>query len=281
MSGTLRSWQVGSTLGVVVLSVVSSLLGLSRSGHYAGASGIVARTRAEDAVILLVAVPVLAIGLRYAVRGSLRGRMVWLGALAYMAYVWLTRAGALAFNDFFLGYVVLFVLSSFTLVAGFVTTDAEAVHRGLEGSIPRRTYVGLLWLIAVGLSLLWLSDVVPATLFGTTPLAVQEFGPTGLITYVVDLGLAVPSFAVAGYWLRHGRSWGFVAAGVLLVFAGILAPGLTAITVVDLRSGVTMTPGLVVGTVLPPAVAGAFALWYLLAMPGRGRPDATDGTSAT
>lgn len=264
---SLRWWQVPSTLAIVVLSAASSLTGLLRPGHYADARELLARTRAEDLAILAIAVPVLAVSLWYASRGSLRGRFVWLGALAFMAYAWASRSLSLAFNDFFLGYVVLLTLSLFTLAAGVVETDADATRRGLAGRLSERVYAAALAVISTGLALLWLSDVFPASLAGRTPAIVEEFGLRGLGTVVVDLGLVVPSLAVAAAWLWQGRPWGYVVAGVLLVFVALLAPVLAAITIVDLQTGVTMTPGLVVGTVVPPLVAAAFAVRYLLAIP--------------
>lgn len=261
--------HVISTIAIVALSTVSSLLGPFRPGHYTDPPASLARTRAEDLVILTVAVPALAIGLRYAIRGSVRGRIVWLGALVHVTYLWLSRAGTLAFNDFFLGYVALLSLSLFTLVGGTVTTDAESIRRRLDGEIARSIYVGVLALTSVGLALLWLSDIVPATLAGTTPAGIREFGPKGAVTYVFDLGLLVPSYAIGAHLLRRGHEWGFVTAGILLVLGALMAPTLSAITVIDLREGVAMTPGTVVGTILPPVLVGAFALGYLSALGGR------------
>lgn len=266
MGATARRWQVVATLAVLLLSAASSLLGLLRPGTYAGAAEALSRTRAEDLVILAIAVPVLAVGLYYARRGSLRGRVVWLGGLAFTTYVWASRAVSLPFNPHFLGYVALFALSTFTLVGGLLDTDAGATRGRLRGRLPRRVYAAVLAVIGAGLAALWLSDVVPATLAGETPAIVSEFGQGGLGTVVIDLGLVVPSLAVAAAWLWRDRAPGYVAAGVLLVFGALLAPALTAITVVDVQSGVAMTPGLVVGTVVPPLVAAAFAVRYLLAI---------------
>ena len=132
MSAPPRRWQVRSTLAVLLLSVTSSLLGLLSPGLYAGASDALARTRAEDLVIIVVAVPVLAVGLYYANRGSLRGRVVWLGGLAFMTYMWASRAVSLQFNAYFLGYVALLSLSVFTLAGRLLDSDAEVLRR------PRR-----------------------------------------------------------------------------------------------------------------------------------------------
>lgn len=267
---SLPRLYVLSTGTIIVLSIVSSLLGLFREGHYNDPTAVIPRLQAQDAVILVVAVPVLVLGLRYAMHGSLRGRVVWLGALAFMTYVWASVAGQAAFNQFFLGYVVLFALSLFTLVGGMVRTDTEALYRRLEGRLRRALYGGWLALVAVGLSLLWLSDAVPATLAGTTPAIVDQLGPQATHTLVLDLGVVVPSLLVAVFWLWKDREWGYVCTGVLLVMAAILAPSITAVTVVDTQGDtVTITIPLLVGSIVPPLVSAAFGLEYLLALGGQ------------
>lgn len=267
MNGALRRWQTVTTVAILALSIASSLFGLVRPGHYADAAGLLARTRAEDLVVLVAFVPVLAIGLWSARRGSLRGRIVWLGSLAFASYLWASRAVSLAFNPFFVGYVVLLALSAFTLVGGLLDTDADGLRRAIGGRLPSRAYAAVIGIIAVGLASLWLSDVVPASLAGTTPAIVEAFGPRALGTVAIDLGLVVPSLAIAAVWLWREHRWGYVAAGTLLVFGALLAPSLAAITAVDLVSGVSMTPGLVVGTILPPLVAAGFAAWFLRSIP--------------
>lgn len=276
MGGYPTRWQVRGTIGVIILSVVSSLLGLGRPGHYTGGTAVLGRTRAEDAVILVVGVPVLAVGVWYAHRGSIRGRIVWLGSLAFMGYLWLTRAGATPFNDFFLGYVALFALSGFTFASGLVTTDLRTVHQALRGRFSNRLFAGVLGMTAVGLAALWLADIVPAIVSGTSPGVIREFGPLGLVTYMVDLGIVVPAYAITAYGLWNGRVWAYATTGVLLVFGGLLAPGLAGVLLADIQQGVAMTPGMIVGTILPPVVVGLFAARYLLAFPRRSEPPAVD-----
>lgn len=267
---TLPRSSIISTIAILVLSTVSSFLGLFREGHYNDPPALLPRLQAQDAVILVVAVPVLALGLRQAMRGSLRGRLIWLGALAFMTYIWASIAGQTAFNQFYLGYVVLFALSLFTLVSGLMRTDAESVRRHLEGQLRKPLYGGWLAFVAVGLSGLWLSDIIPAMLAGTTPLAVAQFGPQAAHTYVLDLGVVVPSLAIAAHWLWKGKRWGYVCVGVLLVMAAILAPSITAVTVVDLQGDiVTVTLPLLVASVVPPLVSAAFAVKYLLTLGGQ------------
>lgn len=261
---------VASTVSILALATASSLAGLFRKGHYNDPAAFLPRLYAQDAVMLVVAVPVLAVGLWDARRGSLRGRIVWLGGLAFMTYTWASVTAQTAFNEFFLGYVALFGLSLFTLAGGLVHTDATAVRRRLDGKISNALYSGVLALLAVGLALLWLADIIPATLAGTTPPVVAELGERAAHTYVIDLGVVVPSLAITAVWLRRNHVWGYVFAGVLLVMAAVLAPALTAITAVDLAGDyVTVTTPVLVGTILPPVVAAALAVKYLLALGGR------------
>ena len=273
MTDSLHRWHVFSTITILVLSVVSSLLGLFRPGHYRGEQVLIPQYYAEDLVILVVAVPVLAVALWYAMDGSRPGRLVWLGALAYMTYMWSTTALQVAFNEFFLGYVALFALSLFTLVGGLVTTDATSLQRALEGRISRGLYSAILLFIAVALAALWLSDLVPPTIQGTTPTIVEEVGEQVTVSHVLDLGVVVPSLVIASGWLWQGRDWGYVCAGVLLVLGALLAPTLTAITVVQVAGDLLTVPGyVIVLTFVPSLVALVLAATYVRALAGGPRP---------
>ncbi len=256
-------YEVAATVTLLSLAVVSSVLGLFRDGHYVESGFELARLQAQDATILCLGVPVLGVGFWLTSRGSLRGRLVWLGSLAFMAYMWTHYAFVVAYNDFFLGYVALFALAVFTLVSGVTTTNAVQVYDALHGEIPTRLYVAFLGVAAAGLASMWLSDVVPALLAGELPSGIAQFGPEAAHTYVVDLGVLVPSLAIAALWLHGRRPWGYVCAGVLLVFAALVAPTLAAITVVDVREGVGISAPILLGTIAPPLFGLLLAGTYL------------------
>ena len=128
----------------------------------------------------------LALGLCFAARGSLRGYVI------------------------FLGYVGLFDLSLYTLVGGLAGVDAVAVYENLHGRISPIVYSGFLWVIAVGLALLWLGDLVLPMVDGTPPTIVEERGEQATVSHAIDLAVVVPALAIAGYWLLQGRPWGYV-----------------------------------------------------------------------
>lgn len=101
---------------------------------------------------------------------------------------------------------LLLALSLFTLVGGVLDTDVESMHRRVEDRLNERLHAGVLAVIAIGLALLWLSDVVQASLTGATPAIVTEFGPRGLRTIVIDLGLVVPPILAVAFAVTFLRA---------------------------------------------------------------------------
>lgn len=265
MASNVPRWQVVSTAAITVLATASSLLGLFRAGHYP--PELLPGFYIQDFLLLLVGIPALALGVAAARVGSKRGRIVWLGALAYMAYLSVSIAFQLTFNQFFLGYVLWTGLSFYTLVGALATTDPTAIKDAVAEHIAERVYGVFLWIIAIGLAVLWLSELVPATLSGRPPLLVAEVGPHALASHFIDLSLAVPAMAIAGTWLWRQRPWGYAVGGAGLVFGTLLAPTLAAVTVVlALGEAVTVPPVAVVFTILPALIAAVLALRFLLAI---------------
>lgn len=275
MTRQLRRWHIVSTVAVLILAAGSSLLGLFRSGHYRAPRGLVEAYQIQDFTILVVGIPVLAAGLWYSVQGSPRGRIVWLGGLAYMTYMWASIAIQIPFNELFLVYIALFGLSLFTLVGGMVSTDAERIRQTLEGHINVPLYSGALTVIGLGLGALWLSDVVPPLLSGTTPSLIEESGQQAMATHVIDLGVVVPSILLSATWLYQGRTWGYVFAGVELVLGGTLAAPISVMTLVFMTGDtVTVSPIAAVFTLLPILVSALLAVTYLSSMESRIHPSA-------
>lgn len=100
------------------------------------------------------------------------------------------------------------------------------------------------------------------------PSGIAQLGPEAAHTYVIDLGILVPSLAISALWLHQARPWGYVSAGVLLVFAALVAPTLTAITILDLQEGIEISAPILVGTIVPPALGLIFAGTYLRSLSG-------------
>jgi len=244
-SPSLRPWHVHSTVAILVLSVVATLLGFLRQGHYRDAEYHLAQIFGQDVVTLGLGVPLLAVGLWFAVRGSLRGYVVWLGALGYMLYTWASYALMLYFNEFFLGYVALFGLSLYAFVGGILHLDPDAVRSRLDGRLPARLVIA--YLVGMGLFIAagWLAEIVPATLDGTVPESVELAQVPTSVIYAMDLAVLLPAVLLVAVWLRQRRAWGFVFTGVLLVKFATLGLAVLAMEARSIQTGVAGETGMI------------------------------------
>lgn len=210
------------------LAVVAAAAGLAVPDLYRDPALLVPQARGQDLVTLLVGVPLLVSALVAAARGSARGRLLWLGALGYLAYTYATYAFGARFNPLFLVYVALLGLSVYALVLGLAATDATAFAVRFGRRAPTRLVAGFLLAVAGVTAALWLADVVPATLAGGVPTAVREAQTPTSVIHVLDLALVLPALACAGGLLWRRASWGYVLAGVLLVKAATLGLAILA-----------------------------------------------------
>lgn len=230
-----RSYVLAS-LATLVLTVVATVVGLFVPGFYRDAPVLLPQVYGQDLLTLAVAVPALAASLYFATRGSLRGYVVWLGVTGYLLYTYASYAFMTAFNELYLVYTTLLWLTLFTFVGGMVRLDAAALKRAV-GETSTRSYVAFQLLLVVLITLLWLSEILPATLAGTTPSSIAEAGLPTSVIYSFDLGIVVPAFALSAYWLRKRRPWGYAFTAVLLVKVATLGGAVLAMAFFMVRDG--------------------------------------------
>ncbi|PCR88971.1 hypothetical protein [Natrinema ejinorense] len=234
--GSLPRPYVHASLLTVVLTGVATTVGLFVPGFYRDAPVLLPQVYGQDLLTLFVALPVFAVALYYAARGSLRGYVVWLGVDGYLLYTYASYAFMTAFNELYLVYTTLLWLTLATFVGGTVRLDAAGVKRA-AGDLSVRPYVGFQVLLAVLVAFLWLAEVLPAIAAGTTPPSVAEAALPTSVIYSLDLGIIVPAFLLSAYWLRKRRAWGYAFTAVLLVKAATLGLAVLAMAAFQLRDG--------------------------------------------
>lgn len=203
---------------IALLAVPVHLTGLLVPSIYRDPAVLLPQNLGTDLVTLCIGIPLLAVGAIGMQRGSLRGRLLWLGALGYLVYAYGMYALGVRWNPLFLAYLSLFGLSVFTLTIGVVRTDAALLRERAQRA-PVRSVAGYLILIAVMVAALWLTEEVGALLRGSVPASVVQFEAPTNIVHVFDLGIVLPAFVIAAVMLLRGRPWGYVLAGMLLVKA--------------------------------------------------------------
>ncbi len=184
--------------------------------------------RGTALVLLLVAIPALTASMLVAATGSARAVIVWLGAVAYIAYNSVLFLFATPFNNIFLLYVAMLSLSAWSMVAVLYAIDVPSFARRFSEHLPARG-IAVYLLVIVGINALaWLWQVVPAMLSTASP---QFIDGTGLPTnpvFVQDLAVWLPLMGVAAVWLWHRTAWGYVISGLLLVMYVIEGFGVAA-----------------------------------------------------
>src|SRR5690606_38841776 len=144
----------------------------------------------------------------------------WLGTLFYLVYAFIVYAMAVHFNQLFLVYVAALGLSSYAI---FYTMNGLRAADATFGQ-PRPRRVAGYTSIAIGFlfGLLWLSELIPATLSGEVPQSVVDAGLWVNPIHVIDLAVLLPAFVIAGYLTLKGDAGGRFFVGPLLVFSVLM-----------------------------------------------------------
>src|SRR4026208_769601 len=93
------------TVAAAIAMLAQAALGLALRSQYRDVAWIAATWLGNDGVTLVVALPLLIAGATYSARGSVRGGLLWLGALAYALYNYAYYLFGAALNVFFALYL--------------------------------------------------------------------------------------------------------------------------------------------------------------------------------
>jgi hypothetical protein len=227
-----RKFSTGEWLAALagVIAAVASLVGFI-PGLYRDRRALVSQSHGQDVGTLVFALPILASALWASSRGSIRGRLVALGALGYLLYTYAVFAFDAVLNPATALYIAVVGLAVWSF-AGLMPRIAEAEVEATVGDNLRRRASGIfLLVIAVIFALLWLGQIGSAAITGQQPQALRDAGwPTSPI-YVLDLAFLIPLSAVTGIRLLTGRPGALRYAVPLLVFIPVLTLGVLSITI--------------------------------------------------
>jgi len=182
---------------------------------------------AQDYITLFLAVPLLILSLLLARRGSLRGRYLLAGVLAYFFVTYLFYLVMAMYNTLFVIYVVLLGCSFFALAFTLAAFDIDGLPDRFAETAPVRPAGGFLLINAFAIGLLWLHIVVPPLFDGTMiPLETEHY--TTLIVQGLDLAILLPLAIISGIWFIRREPAGYLIAPVYLIFLSILMTALLA-----------------------------------------------------
>ncbi len=210
-----------------VVSLHGQTVALEGHGLYRSDSvAFAAQARAQDAVTLVVALPLLAVAWWITRRGAQSARVLLAGTYLYFLYAYAVFALGVAYNELVYLYILLFAASLFGAIFSFLSVDAAELGRASRARFPRRAAAALMATLGVLLAVNWLGvEAGPDTLVGRKPLGLGHY--TTIPLQVLDLGVAMPVSLLGAFWL-----WRRDPRGYLLGTAWLIKIGLTSLAVV-------------------------------------------------
>lgn len=235
------------TLLIGLLTLIAAGTGVFVPGFY---DGIVdpryATGNVTADVVSLISVPLLAICVWSARRGSLVARLVWIALVIYLGYAYATYAFDRLYTILFLVYVSIFSLACMVSVSLLSHLDIGQLAHATDEMPLRRITAG--FLVFTGLVLY---AIELPTLLGRIPGGIHSGGTPFM---VLDIALVAPVSIITGIWLWRRIAWGAVLTGIFLIKAITLMSGFLVADYLDWFAG----------RLMDPAATIAFTVIYLL-----------------
>jgi len=255
-----------------LLAAVAALAGLAVGGLYVDAPNWVQQARGTDLATLFLAVPILAIGVWAASRGSAAGRLAVVAGLLYLVYNYAIFAFSVAMNPLTAVHIAIFGLSLWSLaLAGRAAVEGteDVVER-----LNRRTAGGLLVGVGAMFGLLWLGQIAAVATTGVLPPDLIKAGISTNPVYALDLAFFLPLCALAGIGLVR-RNGAAAFAFPMLVWVALMGAGVVGGFVLMAAAGDQVAVPIVVaisGLSVASSVLAALALTRPESVTGLARP---------
>jgi len=252
---SLRLGYLVSILVAILMTIVSAAALLDWGRVYPGIEAkMLPLFVGQDALNLIVGLPLLLGSMWLARRGAMIGRLLWPGALFYVAYDYGYYVLGAPYTAFFLAYIALVTLSMCGAVVVLMGIDGATVRERLSTAVPARLVGGFL----VGLALLFTALWTALNLSAATGGAPVD--PILRVVTIMDLSVQLPALFIGGVLLWRRAQLGYVVAGGLLLQAATYLAGLSAITL--LQEALIAMPIDPIA-VLPGFVLGAIGLGFV------------------
>lgn len=235
-------WLWG-TLPIALLLTIATIGGVFDPGTYAQDEPFFATQGiAQDFISLFVTIPVMLISFVFALRGSIRARLVWLGMLGYTLYSYILYAFFVSFNSMFLIYAGTLALTLYTLIGAIITTNHTSVREAVlavrdNAAQFRRRNAIILFSMAGIFYFLWLSEIIPALIAGITPQSILDNGlPTNPV-HVLDLTFVLPGLVITGILLLKDHPLAYVITPIFYGYAAMLGLAIIAMVILLAQQG--------------------------------------------
>jgi hypothetical protein len=226
--------KVLSSLSLVLafFTFVASYFGVFVSGTYSKETlNWAAQAIGQDAVSLLLVVPLLVILSVLVYKKNAIAAFLWAGVMAYLVYSYAISCFAMHFGELFLVYCLIFGLSFYALLYFLYAFIDAPIATWFEAKVPVKAAGAFLIIIAIIFYVIWLSAAVPAVVTNTTP---QDITAAGLLTnpvYVLDLSIFLPGIILTAILALKKKELGLLLVPVLIFFIVLMTAAIAGISI--------------------------------------------------
>jgi len=203
---------------LAVVSAVAAAGTFFVPGVLRGTAVMNGSARGTAIVMLGAGLPLLIVSMYVASRGSIRARVVWLGAVAYFLYNSVMFILGTPFNQLYLVYEAMLGLSIWSTVFVVRTIDLGSFRQRFSAAFPARAIALYLLAIVALNTLVWLRGAIPGVLSSSPPAILDGTGLVTVPTYDQDFAFWLPLAAIAAIWMWRGQVWGHLIVGAMLVY---------------------------------------------------------------
>jgi hypothetical protein len=214
------------SLLIATLTAIASTAGLLAPETFYPTEALKRAYLTNDIFTLILGLPILLISMWLAWRKKLIGLLFWPGALLYGLYNYIAYLFGMPFAGLFFLYLVIVVLSLYTLIALVSSIDGQGVKKRLSGHVPERLGGGVLMFLGSAYVLL-ASGVLISNLTGGASMSQAE-----LAVFVADF-FAAPAWVIGGLLLWRREPLGYVGGTGLLFSVSMLFVGVIGIVLVQ------------------------------------------------
>lgn len=258
------------SIAAVLLGVAGNVIGLTVPAIYAVLKpGFYAQAIAQDVASLGLVSPAWLILAILALRGSLRGYLLWLGVLTFTVYNYVIYTLAVPFGPLFPLWVAVLGLSLWSLMGGAVSADHWAAQATYKNPTAIKITAWTLMVVGVLFGLLWLSEDVPALLAGRTPQTLIDMGVVTNPVHVLDYVFFLPAVFVTGLGLLRQKPFAFTVAPAFLVFLILTGVPILLTPVLQAARGEPAAWGAVVPIGTLTVLMLALLIWLISTVRGR------------
>jgi hypothetical protein len=220
-----------------------------------------AQAVAQDGFDLFFVVPALLLTAFFA-RTKNAAFLIWGGVVSYCVYTFVIYCFAIHFNILFLLYCLALGVSLFAL--GYFLKSATVLppyHESDHKATPWVSYY--LMIVAGAFYLLWLSEVIPASINRTLPNALTDAGLITNPVHVLDLSVCLPGLFLVGLFSLRRMPFALTLAPAALTFTILMDLTIATISVVLYMNDLAPMSGLPIIMGVMTLIGTSLLAWYL------------------